>query len=284
MTRLENGKKNFGTKDITLKSEKVREIIGSLGRVMIAFSGGVDSTLLLRLSKEILGDQVIAITASSEIIPQKEIEEAKRLAGEIDVSHHIISLNPLQNTSFVANPPNRCYYCKTDLYARLQSIAQHEGALFIADGTNQDDMKDFRPGQQAALEWGVRQPLLEARLNKADIRLMSRSLNLPTWNKPSMACLASRFPYGHEITEKRLRQVEQAEEIITNLGLKQVRVRLHDENTARIEVEPEAIKQLLALEERARIISELQNLGFIYITVDLKGYQAGSVNELIKER
>ncbi len=274
---------NLSSNDLKRKVQKLEETIASLGRIVLAYSGGADSTLLLRFSKEILGNEVIAITASSQIIPQKEIEEAKKLAEEIGTNHRIISLRPLQNANFVANPPERCYYCKYELCACLQQIADREGALSVADGTNEDDTKDYRPGQRAASEWGVRSPLAEAGLTKEDIRILSRSLNLPTWNKPSKACLASRISYGQEITAEKLKRIEDAEEVISNLGPKQVRVRLHDERTARIEVEQEEIEQLLISHERLKIVNELQKLGFVYVTVDLKGYQTGSVNELLKE-
>ncbi len=265
------------------KARKLEEIIVSLKKVVIAYSGGVDSTLLLSMSREILGDQVLAITASSEIIPQKEIEEAKELAKKIGVRHQIIFPEPMRNSDFVANTAERCYYCKYQLCARLNKIAEKEGAFFVADGTNQDDTGDYRPGKKAASEWGMRSPLLEADLSKNDIRMLSKVRDLPTWNRPSKACLASRIPYGREITVDRLRRVEQAEEIITGLGARQIRVRLHDDNTARIEVDPEEISRLLGSETRSYIVNKLQDLGFIYITVDLKGYQTGSVNEVLKE-
>ncbi len=284
MAGLDDSKANFKRQDlIRSKIGKLEEIIASLGRIVIAYSGGVDSNLLLRFAKEVLKDKVIAITASSEIIPRKEVEEAKKLAKEVGVNHQIIFLQPLKNPDFIANTPERCYFCKYDLCAHLQNIAKREGAFFVVDGTNKDDMKDYRPGQKAASEWDVRSPLLEAGLTKEDIRLVSKSLNLPTWDKPSKACLASRFPYGQKITEEKLKRVEKAEEVISSLGLNQVRVRFHDEKTARIEVEQEEIGQLLGSAKRSKIVSELQELGFIYITVDLKGYQTGSVNELLKE-
>jgi len=274
---------SFAMEDLNKKVTELQEIISSLQRVIVAFSGGTDSTLLLRYAKEILEDNAIAVTAASEIIPEKEVEEAKRVAAEIGADHRIILLKPLQNADFVANPPERCYYCKQALCGQLQEIAKKEGAFVIVDGTNKDDAKDFRPGQKAASEWGLRSPLLEAGLTKHEIRILSKRLNLPTWDKPSKACLASRFPYGQKITREKLRRVEEAEEAVSNLGLKQVRVRLHDENTARIEVEEEGIERLLGADERMQLVRKLQKLGFIYITVDLRGYQSGSLNELIKE-
>lgn len=265
------------------KAKKLEEIIVSLKKVVIAYSGGVDSTFLLKMCKETLGDRVIAVTALSETIPHKEVETAKRLAKEIGVNHEIIRVEPLKNHDFVANPPERCYYCKYELHRRLKKIAEREGASFVVEGTNSDDVNDFRPGQKAAAELGVRSPLLEAGLTKKDIRMLSQYQQLPTWDKPSMACLASRFPYGHRITAEKLKRVEEAEEFIRNLGPKHVRVRLHDDNTARIEVDPEEIDRLLGSETRFYIVNKLQDLGFIYVTVDLKGYQTGSVNELLKE-
>lgn len=283
MVESSNKNSDFGGCELDEKSAELKKIIASLEKVLVAYSGGVDSTLLLKICKDVLGDEVIAVTALSETIPKKEVDEAIRLAGDIGVVHEIIRAEPLKNHDFVANSSERCYYCKHDLHLLLQKIAEREGASFIIDGTNYDDADDFRPGRKAASELGVRSPLLEAGLTKEDVRTLSQFYQLPTWDKPSMACLASRFPYGHEITAEKLKKVEEAEEFIRNLGLKQVRVRLHDNDTARIEIESEMIGRLLESDTRSQIVGKLQKLGFTYITLDLKGYQTGSMNELLKE-
>jgi uncharacterized protein len=263
------------------KVEKLEDIIASMRKVVVAYSGGVDSSLLLSLARRILGGDALAVTASSEIIPQKEIEEAKKLAKEIGATHRIIYPNPLENSRFTANDPERCYHCKSGLCSVLEEIRESEGALFVLDGTNMDDLEDYRPGKKAALEWDVRSPLLEAGFTKEDIRRLSRSHGLPAWDRPSNACLASRIPYGQEIAADKLGRIELAEHIISGLGARQIRVRLHDINTARIEVAQDDIELLAGEETRSCIVRELKKLGFIYVTIDLEGYQTGSVNELI---
>lgn len=283
MTTMDRLKRNFSNNNLKGKTEKLEQHLSSLQKVVLAYSGGVDSTLLLKLGREILGNRIIAVTACAEIFSQEETDAAQQLADAVGVSHQTISFRPLHNEHFVANSPDRCYYCKHDLCACITQVAKEEGAFVLIDGTNADDLQDYRPGYKAASQWGVRSPLLEAGFTKKDIRLLSRALHLPTWDKPSKACLASRFAYGQEITIEKLKKVEEAEKIISALGPKQIRVRLHDQSTARIEVEQEDIEQIMESEARALIISELQKLGFIYITVDLKGYTTGSVNELIQE-
>jgi len=269
---------------LNTKIEKLEDIITSLKKVLIAFSGGTDSTFLLKFCHDRLSrDRVIAVTASSEIIPKREVEQAKEIAGMIGATHHTIPFYPLQNPHFTENSPLRCYYCKNDLYRLLTKLAKTYGDFLVVEGTNRDDESDFRPGQKAAIEQGIRSPLLEAGFTKDDIRFLSKLDDLPTWDKPDMACLASRFPYGEKITAKKLKRVEKAEEIISGLGAKQVRVRLHDNRTARIEVTEDQIDTLVEGEKRAIIVNELQKLGFIYTAIDLKGYQKGRMNEQLKE-
>ncbi len=269
---------NIGSKDKILKSkcDRLQKIIRELGSVAVAFSGGVDSTFLLRICEHTLGENVVAITASSEIIPPKEVEEAKKLAMELDVEHIVISLDVLKNEDFVDNSEERCYFCKHDLYLRFNDIALQKGILHLIDGTNYDDFDDFRPGQRAAQELGVRSPLAEAKLTKEDIRFLSKYLSLPTWNKSPMACLATRIPYGQRITPERINLIHTAESVIHELGINQVRVRLHDERTARIEVAKTDIQLLFEL--RSWILDRFKRLGFDYITVDLEGYRQGSMN------
>ncbi len=263
------------------KLKTLEEIIASMRQVVVAYSGGVDSTLVLSLAESILGQNTLAVTASSEIIPQKEIAEAKRFAQELGVTHKIIYPAPLKNRDFTANSPERCYYCKYNLCSLLEEIKEDEGAGFMLDGTNLDDTRDYRPGKKAASEWGMRSPLLEASLTKEEIRLLSKARALPNWDRPSKACLASRIPYGQEITKDALRRIEQAEDIVSRFGPRQIRVRMHDPNTARIEVEPDQIESLVEERARSLIVRELRELGFMYIAIDLRGYQAGSINEPI---
>jgi len=284
MNSINNQKTRQVRQHLQIKIKKLEDIISSMNKVLIAFSGGTDSTFILKFCRDKLSkDQVIALTASSEIIPTREVEKAKEIAGTIDTMHHTISFHPLKNIRFTENSPLRCYHCKNELYGLFTELAKTYGDFLVIDGANKDDENDFRPGQKAATELGVRSPLLEAGLTKDDIRFLSKLDNLPTWDKPAMACLASRFPYGEEITRQKLQRVERAEEIISGLGAKQVRVRFHNDKTARIEVADDQIDQFAEQEKRLKIVSELQKLGFMYIAIDLKGYQKGSMNEILKE-
>ena len=276
-----------GAQTLEEKAKKLSAVVSSIGRtgtVTVAYSGGVDSTLVLKVAKDVLGDSVRAVTASSVFIPRKEVSEAVALAKQLGVDHRVIPLEPLDDPRIASNPPDRCYYCKNALYEHLHGLAKEAAAedTCFVDGTNEDDQMDYRPGQRATTEHGVRSPLWEAGFGKDDVRALSQSLDLPTWDKPSMACLASRFPYGQELTADKLGKVEEAENAVAELGIRQVRVRFHDEHTARIEVEPENIHLLLAPAERQEIVRKLQALGFLYVTIDLKGYQTGSLNELLK--
>ena len=254
----------------------VKSILSSMGEVLIAYSGGVDSTLLLKIAKEVLGDKVLAVTARSETYPEEEIEAAVELAKSLGVKHQIIETKELEDERFISNPSDRCYFCKQELFSNLIKMAN---GSFVLDGAHFDDLKDHRPGKKAAEELGVRSPLQEAKLTKEEIRAVSRELNLPTWNKPSLACLASRFPYGMRLTRENLKKVAEAERYLKSLGLKQVRVR-HHSDSARIEVPKENIP--LLFKKHKEIIGKLKNLGYTYITVDLEGYRSGSMNEVLR--
>ncbi|GAW91020.1 ATP-dependent sacrificial sulfur transferase LarE [Calderihabitans maritimus] len=262
------------------KLEKLKNILSEMGGVVIAFSGGVDSTFLTKVAHEVLGDKALAVTATSETYPQHELEEAKRLAGSLGVRHLIIRSEELEVPGFADNPPDRCYHCKKELFSKLKQVAEEQGLAYIIDGSNADDIHDYRPGMKAIRELGVRSPLREAGLTKEEIRELSRAMNLPTWNKPSFACLSSRFPYGDKITREKLRMVGEAENYLRQLGLEQLRVRHHGQ-IARIEVKPDAFP--LILKEAPNIVSKLKGLGYNYVTLDLEGYRTGSMNEVLKE-
>jgi uncharacterized protein len=267
--------------DVTSKYEHLQEILQEMGSVAIGYSGGVDSTLLLKVSAGVLGQRAVAMIGRSETYPTREFEEALVLAEQIGARVVVVRTEETDILKFQENPPDRCYFCKTELFGKLQEVALQEGAAWIADGTITDDIGDFRPGMKAKSEKNVRSPLLEAGFSKTDVRELSKYLELPTWDKPAFACLSSRFPYGMGISREQLSRVDQAETFLRDRGFRFFRVRVHDDKTARIEVGPEEILRLLQNDLRQDLVSHLKTLGFTYVTLDLQGYRTGSMNEVL---
>lgn len=264
--------------DIDTKYNHLRKLLKDMDRVIVAYSGGVDSTLLLRVAKDVLHDGVLAVTALSETTPATEKTDAVRLAEDMGVKHLVLESHELKNPDFIKNPLNKCYICKKHRYGALLEVARKNNFDYVLDGANLDDHKDFRPGMQATRELGVRSPLSEVKLSKAEIRRLSKKLKLSTWDKPSYACLASRIPYHQAITVEKLRQVDDGETFIRGQGLsRQVRVR-HEGETARIELMPPDIAKIVAPEVRESVVSYFKKLGFKFVAVDLAGYRMGSLN------
>ncbi len=268
-------------KELKNKLNALREYIRSLGSLALAFSSGVDSTFLLKIAHEELGDKAIAVTATSCSFPKRESDQAAAFCKANGIKQLTVVSEELSIPEFRHNPPNRCYLCKKELFTKIITLAKENGLEYVCEGSNMDDEGDYRPGLKAIAELGVKSPLRECNLYKEEIRTLSKQLGLPTWNKQSFACLASRFAYGEEINEKKLAMVEKAEEALLDLGFKQLRVRIHGENLTRIEVLPAELEKLLA--SRQEILKALHQAGFAYITMDLQGYRTGAMNEVLSE-
>ncbi len=273
----------MSTASATTKHKRLQSILKEMGGAVIAFSGGVDSTFLLKTAKDVLGDNVLAVTARSATMPGHELQDAVNIARTLGAEHLVIESTEMELSEFVANPPEKCYICKKSRFREILRIAADRRFPFVLDGENVDDTGDFRPGSRAAKELGVRSPLREAGLSKREIRGLSRKLGLPTWNKAAYACLASRIPYGNPITEEKLKQVDMGEEFIRGLiPANQVRVR-HYGHTAKIEIDTRAMARLIRKGEREKLIRFFkQDLGFKFVTLDLEGYETGSLNRVIE--
>lgn len=263
------------------KYEKLKEYFCGLGSVAVAFSGGVDSTFMLYAAKEALGDKAIAVTASLLSFPKRELDEAKRYCEKLNVRHFVVLSDEFQIDGFSDNPPNRCYLCKKELFKKIIKVSEEQEMAAVVEGSNLDDNGDYRPGLVAIAELGIKSPLREIGFTKKEIRVLSEYFDIPTWNKPSLACLATRFPYGNKITKEKLIMVDKAEQLMFDLGFKQVRVRIHDD-IARIELIPTEFSTILEESTRELIYSKFKEYGFNYVALDLIGYRTGSMNEILR--
>jgi uncharacterized protein len=266
--------------ELESKLGKLKNHLKELGSVAVAYSGGVDSTFLLKVAQDVLGENVIAVTARSSTYPEREFREAAEFVLKTGIRHVVITSEELDIEGFSDNPTNRCYYCKRELLAKIIAVARSLNIRHVVEGSNIDDLGDYRPGMQAVRELGVGSPLQEAGLGKEEIRILSKNMDLPTWQKPAFACLASRFPYGQKITSDKLQTIDQAEQFLLDLGFRQVRVRHHD-NIARIEVSAAERDKFFNTGLMDRIYAKFKQLGFMYTALDLQGYRTGSMNEVI---
>ncbi|MCM1180403.1 MAG: ATP-dependent sacrificial sulfur transferase LarE [Clostridium sp.] len=263
-----------------IKLERLKQYFSELGEAAIAYSSGVDSTFMLKVAHDVLGDRAIAVTAKADVFPGRELEEAEAFCRTEGIRHFILPFFPLEVEGFAQNPPNRCYICKKAIFAKIVEKANEQGIHCVAEGSNMDDLQDYRPGMKAVGEMGILSPLREVELTKMEIRMLSKNLGLATWEKPSLACLASRFAYGETITKDKLHMVEQAEQFLLDMGFHQMRVRMHGQ-MARIEVLVEEFPFLMEDKHRVKILEKLKQIGFVYVTMDLAGYRTGSMNETL---
>jgi pyridinium-3,5-biscarboxylic acid mononucleotide sulfurtransferase len=262
------------------KVAKLKTIFQEMGSVLIAYSGGVDSAFLAYIANTVLGKKALAVFAHSPVCPPPDLAEATALALKLGLNFRTIETNEMEDNSFIANTPDRCYYCKRELFNKLQALAAVEGLVWLAEGTNYDDLSDFRPGRKACREMNIRSPLLEAGITKEEIRLFSREAGLPTWDKPASPCLASRIPYGTPVTSDVLLKIAEGEKYLRGLGIRQVRLRHHGD-IARIEIDSQNIPLVISEDIRQKLVEKIRSLGYQYITLDLSGYRTGSLNEII---
>ncbi len=267
---------------ISEKYVKLQNILRQMGEAVVAYSGGVDSAFLLKVATDVLGKKAYGVLAVSPTYPSREFEKAKNLAKSIGAQLEIIQTHETENNDFLKNPVNRCYFCKSELFDKILKIAENKTYHHLVDGSNTDDLMDYRPGIKALKERGVRSPLQEAGLNKDDIRQLSRQLGLPVWNKEALACLSSRFPYGERIDLNKLRMVDSIENFLQDLGFRNIRAR-HQDKTLKIEVDSSDIKNFLSDELRMKVVHHVKNLGYQYVTLDLEGYRQGSLNAVIRQ-
>lgn len=262
------------------KLEQLKQIFTAMDRALIAYSGGIDSTLVAKVAYDVLGDRALAITAESPSLLPEDLEEARIQAAAIGIPHEIVQTHEMDNPNYTANPVNRCYFCKSELHDTLKPLALRRGYPYVVDGVNADDLQDYRPGIQAAKERGARSPLAEVGVTKIEVRQLSQQLGLPWWDKPAQPCLSSRFPYGEEITVAKLQRVGRAELYLRKLGWKNLRVR-SEGDTARIELPPEQIKEFILTTDLPQLVAAFQEFGFIYVTLDLEGFKSGKLNRVL---
>ena len=273
--------KDIISEELQMKLDRLKKYIADLGSLAVGFSGGVDSSLLLAVAHEVLGERLIAVTGADASVPEREVNEAIAFCKERGIRHIICKVDPLKEEGYRHNGPDRCYFCKHGIFTEVKKIADENGIEYMAEGSNMDDIGDYRPGLRAAAELSVKSPLREAELTKSEIRLISKAMGLLTWSKPAYACLASRFVYGEEITEEKLHMIDTAEQFLIEHGFFEERVRMHG-NLARIEVPPADIPKLAAEELREKIYDKFREIGFLFVTLDLKGYRLGSMNATLK--
>lgn len=262
------------------KLSQLQQLFEGMDRALIAYSGGVDSTLVAKIAFDVLGDRSLAITANSPSLLPEELEDAKIQAAEIGITHEVVITHEMDNPNYTSNPINRCYFCKSELHDTLKPLTLERGYPYVVDGVNADDLQDYRPGIQAAQERGARSPLAEIGLTKAEVRQLSQYLGLSWWDKPAQPCLSSRFPYGEEITIEKLQRVGRGERYLRQLGLKNLRVRSEGE-TAKIELPPEQIKEFILTHDLPQLVAAFQSFGFLYVTLDLEGYKSGKLNQVL---
>jgi uncharacterized protein len=264
------------------KLEQLKTIFAEMEQALIAYSGGVDSTLVAKIAYDVLGDRALAITAQSPSLLPEELEDARIQAATIGIPHQVVATHEMDNPNYTSNPVNRCYFCKSELHDTLKPLAIQRGYPYVVDGVNADDLRDYRPGIQAAKERGVRSPLAEVGVTKAEVRQLSQQMGLPWWDKPAQPCLSSRFPYGEEITIAKLQRVGRAEIYLRKLGFSNLRVR-SEGDTARIELPPEQIKEFVLTIDLPLVVSAFQEFGFVYVTLDLEGYRSGKLNQVLNQ-